>query len=72
MRVGAHGHAKDAREAKVGELDRAGLIEEEVVRLEIAVKDAARVRIVEALQNLIHIRLEKELSGKENLAQFVP
>jgi hypothetical protein len=71
VRVGAHGDHKGARQAKVGELEHAALVHEQVLRLEVAVHDAARVAVVHAGQHLVHQALRggeraerKKESGK--------
>jgi len=58
VRVGAHRDHEGAREAEVGELERALAVDEQVLRLEVAVHDAARVAEVHALEQLEHVGLD--------------
>ena len=54
------GEAEGAREAKVSELDGAAVVDEEVLRLEVAVEDAVGVAVRDARQQLLHVALRRE------------
>lgn len=56
VRVGANGDAKRPCETEVGQLDGAVAVDEEVLRLEIAVQDAVGVAELNALEQLVPVR----------------
>ena len=56
MGICPKGDAERACEAKVGELEVAVLIDEQVLRLEVAVENAVRVKVVAALYKLVRLR----------------
>ena len=58
--VGADGEGEGAGEAEVGELDGAAVVDEQVLRLEVAVEDAVRVAVRDARQQLLHVALESK------------
>jgi hypothetical protein len=62
--VAAHGDAKRAGQTKVGQLERALAVNEQVVRLEVAVQHAPRVAIVNARQQLVQIALPTRAPGR--------
>ena len=52
VRVRAHGDAERAREPKVGELELALAVDEQVLRLEVAVQHAVEVAVRDAVEQL--------------------
>ena len=58
--VGADGEGEGAGEAEVGELDGAAVVDEQVLRLEVAVEDAVRVAVRDARQQLLHVALKSK------------
>ena len=57
--VCADWNAKGAGQSKVGQLDEAIMVDEQVLGLKIAVKDAASVAEVNALEELEHVGLDE-------------
>lgn len=56
MSVGPERDSERACESKVGELEVPLLVDEEVLRLEVAVEDAVRVEVVDAFDELVSLR----------------
>jgi hypothetical protein len=69
VRVGAQGHAKGAGETKIGELEIAVLVDEEVLWLEIAMQDAVGVAVAHALAQLHHELLDHGVVHGQRLAR---
>lgn len=65
--VGAQWNAKGAGEAKICELQVALLVDEQVLRLEVAVQDAVAVAVAHALYKLRHELLDHVLAEAERL-----
>ena len=53
MRIGAQRDAERAREPEVAELEVVVRVDERVLRLEVAVEDAVRVAVYDALVELV-------------------
>lgn len=53
VRVCPQGNAEGAGKTKVGELEVSFLVDEEVLRLQVAVEDTVRVAVVQALDKLV-------------------
>lgn len=53
MGVGAQRHTESACESEIGEFEVTGAIDEEILRFEVAVKDAMGVAVADALQELV-------------------
>ena len=53
MRVRAHGDAKRAGEPKIGQLEVVPLVDEEILRLEVAMQDPVRVAIQQPRGQLV-------------------
>ena len=62
MRVDADGNAERAREPEVGELDDAVAVDEQVLRLEVAVQHAPLVAEENRLEDLVRVALRRETS----------
>lgn len=56
MRVGTEGDTKSARKSKIGQLEVSFLVDEEVLGLEVAVKDAVRVEVVNSSDELVRLQ----------------
>lgn len=52
-------HPEDIAHSKVGNLDMAHRIEEEVLRLDVAVRDAHRVEVRHAREDLLEVRVDR-------------
>lgn len=59
MSVGAKGHIEGTSKAKVGQLDVARVLDKEVLWLEIAMQDAVRVAVGQAIEKLIGEALDE-------------
>ena len=57
VRVRPDGEGEGARQAEVCELDGAAVVDEQVLRLEVAVEDAMGVAVGDAGQQLMHVAL---------------
>ena len=53
MSVCAQGDTESACKSKVGNLQVTVLVNEQILRLEVAVEDAARVEVIDALDELL-------------------
>jgi uncharacterized protein (UPF0212 family) len=67
--VCAEGHAKGAGQPKVGELEVAVLVDEQVLGLEVAVQDAVGVAVAHALAQLHHELLDHVVVHVEHLVR---
>lgn len=56
MSISPQGNAKRPRESKVGQFEVALFVDQEVLRLEVAVEDAVRVEVVDAADELVGLR----------------
>lgn len=63
MGVCAERDSKGARQSEIGELEHAVLVDQQVLRLEVAVDDAVRVAVGQALEQLVRVRLHE--AGRE-------
>lgn len=78
MRVRTHWDAKGTGKAKVGELDVAVRVNQQVLRLQVAVQHTVRVAELDALEELPHIALEHGkgwdffLGGRGNENEIYP
>ena len=59
VRVDAYGNAEGARQAEVGQLDHAVLVDEQVLRLEIAMHGASLMAVEYALCDLMEVALDE-------------
>ena len=59
VRVGTDGDLKGARKPKVGNLQLALTVDQQVLRLQVAVHDAARVADGHTLEELVHVGLDQ-------------
>ena len=59
MRIGPHGNPKSPGEAKVRQFDDPMHIDEEVLRLEVAVEDTVRVAELDPFQHLVRVALQR-------------
>jgi len=57
--VGADGDAEGSRQAEVGQLDVSLSVDEQILRLQVAVEDAMFVAVVDAVEQLPQVALEK-------------
>ena len=64
VRVGAHGDAEGAREAEVGELEVVIRIDQQILRLEVAMQDAVRVAIEQPGRQLVGKFLSRDLARR--------
>lgn len=70
MGVGTERDAECSGESKVGELEVALLVDEQVLGLEVAVQDAMRVKVVHSLDELVRLRCQSAGGGREELTNF--
>mmetsp|Transcript_15914 Transcript_15914/g.62183 ORF Transcript_15914/g.62183 Transcript_15914/m.62183 type:complete len:368 (-) Transcript_15914:146-1249(-) len=59
VRVGTERHVEGTCQAKIGDLQGALLVDQEVRRLEVPVDDAARVAVRQAAKELVHVGLHQ-------------
>lgn len=64
--IGADGHAKRAGETKVGQLENALAVDEQVGQLQVPVQNAVRVAVRDALEDLIQVALEDRTCVQQN------
>lgn len=64
MRVAANGDAKSPRQTKIGQLDAALGVDEQVLRLQITMQHAVHVTESDATQQLVQVAL-KEGQGED-------
>ena len=75
VRVGLDGHAEGAAEAQVGDLEAVdGVVDKQVLRLEVAVHHAVLVAVRNALDQLVHeaLRAQGAHSTREDRMVFSP
>ena len=58
VRVDADGHTESPRQAEVGQLDHALVVDEQVLWLQVAVQHPPAVAELDALQDLVQVALE--------------
>ena len=64
MGVGAHGWREAARQAEISKLEGIGAtVHQNILRLEVAVNDQMRMRVLDALQDLVHVELQSTRSS---------
>lgn len=69
--VAPHGHTKRPSKSEVGELDVAVVVDEQVLRFEVAMQDAVTVHVVDAVQELISVALKHHNTMNSNILQTV-
>ena len=71
MGICPEGNAERACEAKVGELEVALLVDQQVLRLEVAVENSVRVQVVDALDELVClVRVGCDQRRRERVSRF--
>ena len=59
MRIRFDGQTEGPSEPEISELDDSVLVNEQILRFEVAVEDAVRVAVENALEDLVEVRLRE-------------